>query len=189
MILPQHDLAWVRTADGAARPFDENQLAASIDSAARHLGGEHEWLAHSVAAAIHLYACECLPQRTIAADEIAEVVEAVLMKLGYTELAMAYRQRHQTAEVRLDGITGQSPAGFELEFFRQLDTALRPITSEDLAVMHLRGLRGCVMQLRGARRWCVGCRSLAEEIVEHVRARATQLRPANLVALRLAVVE
>jgi hypothetical protein len=189
MILPQHDLAWVKPADGIARPFDECRLAASIEAAVLHLGVDHDWLASSIAASIHLYACECAPRRILDAGEIAGLVESVLEMLGYAEMATAYRQRQQRAEIRLDQIVAEASAGFELEFFRRLDTALRPITSDTLAVMHVSGLRGCVMRLRGARRWCVGCRMLAEEIVGYVRSRAGQLRPAHFVALRLAVGE
>jgi len=46
-----------------------------------------------------------------------------------------------------------------------------------------------VMQLRGARRWTVGCRELAEEIVDYVRERVARVRPAKAECLRLAVVE
>jgi hypothetical protein len=56
-------------------------------------------------------------------------------------------------------------------------------------MVRLCGLRACVMQLRGARRWGAGCRQLAEEIITHVRSRVSGLRPEGAEPLRLAVLE
>jgi hypothetical protein len=36
-------------------------------------------------------------------------------------------------------------------------------------VLRFRGLRGCVKQLTGARRWCVRCQDLEGEIVAYLR--------------------
>jgi hypothetical protein len=58
-----------------------------------------------------------------------------------------------------------------------------------LSAMEVDGLRACVMQLRGARRWTAGCREFAEEIVEYVRVRVARVRPAQAASLQLAVVE
>jgi hypothetical protein len=55
--------------------------------------------------------------------------------------------------------------------------------------MEVNGLRACVMQLRGGRRWSEGCRRLAEEIVAHVRERVARVRPPQAACLQLAVVE
>ena len=54
------------------------------------------------------------------AGEIERIVFEVLTMLTCDDIALAYANRHEWAEIRLDQI-----AGFELEFYRQLDGALR----------------------------------------------------------------
>ncbi len=80
-------------------------------------------------------------------------------------------------------------AGFELEFFQELDHALSAAANRRLVAMRIDGLRACVMKLRGARRWTAECRRLAEDIVEHVRGRVVRMRSPRAASLKLAVVE
>jgi hypothetical protein len=187
MILPRDDIAWVRAEDGQLTAFDERRLAESIQRAAELVGHRGWWPAESIAAAIHMYAAECMKARAIPASEVARVVAEVLAMLGYAEIAQAYARRGERKEIRLDEMVAQSSGGFELGFFRQLDTALRAVADEELSIVRLCGLRACVMQLRGAHRWGASCRQLAEEIVGYVRARASNIRPDHAAALRLAV--
>ena len=189
MILSRDDIVWVRAEDGQLTPFDERQLAGSIQRAAE-LVGHRDWLvAESVAAAIHHYMVECTGEQTIAASKVASIAVKLLAMLGYVEISQAYARRGERTEIRLDEMLAQASGGFELGFFRQLDTALRAVADEELSIVRLCGLRACVMQLRGAHRWGASCRQLAEEIVGHVRTRASNIRPDHAGALRLAVLE
>ncbi len=185
MILPRMDIAWVRGSDGRLTPFDLDRLARSVALACEFTGHSDRLLAESVAAAVHQYACECEPGRVIAAGEIERIVLGVLTALACEDVARAYASRREWAEIRLDQI-----GGFELEFYRQLDEALRAASAtEEMAMVHLRGLRACVMRLRGARRWGDSCRALADEIVGFVRARVAGARPATAGALSLEVLD
>jgi hypothetical protein len=109
----------------------------------------------------------------------------VLKALTCDHIARAYARRREWTEIHLDEI-----AGFELEFYRQLDEALTTASSaEETSMMQLRGLRACVMRLCGAQRWGESCRTLADEIVDFVRARVVRCRPAAAGALRMEVLE
>ena len=176
MIQLPDDLVWVRAEDDRLTPFDAGRLAKSIQG--------DSLLAESIAAAVELYARECLPRAVISADEIIAIVQSVLTMLGCEPAAQAYALRRCSAQIRLDEL-----AGFELEFFRQLDTALGRAADEEMAHMELRGLRGCVMRLNGAQRWGQRCRVMAEEIIDFARTRAAQIRPPQSAALRLDVFE
>jgi hypothetical protein len=189
MIQQQEDLTWVETADGRRTPFDEARLIASIQTAANRVGHSSECLAESVAAAIHLYARDCTRDQTIETTEIEDVVASVLHMLGYDDIESAYLQRRQLGEIHLDDLVSRSGAGFELNFYHQLDHALQSAADKELALLHVRGLRACVMRLRGANRWGASCRALAEDIVEHVRYRVARLRPPLAAELRLAVLD
>jgi hypothetical protein len=185
MIQLRQDIAWVRADDGRLTPFDSARLTNSIEQACEFAGHADRLLAESVAAAVRHYALECESDHTIAAAEISRIVLAVLKALTCDNIARAYARRREWTEIRLDEITG-----FELEFYRQLDEALRAASgAEETSMMQLRGLRACVMRLRNAQRWGASCRALADEIVEFVRARVTRSRPASAGALRMEVLE
>jgi hypothetical protein len=185
MIQLREDLAWVSADDGRLTPFDADRLIKSIEQACEFAGHADRLLAESVAAAVEHYALECESDHTIAAAEISRIVLAVLRALACEDIAHAYARRREWTEIRLDQISG-----FELEFYRQLDEALRAASgAEETARMQLRGLRACVMRLRHARRWGTSCRALADEIVEFVRARVARSRPASAGALRMEVLE
>ena len=189
MILPREDIAWVEHDDGSRAPFDVVRLTASIHRAAEHAGQPDWWLAESVAAAVHHYACECATAETVTLVEIVNIVVDVLAMLNYTKISAAYAQQQHCVEVRLDELAATPGAAFELEFFSRLDAALRAVADAHLALVQVCGLRACVLQLRSARRWNAGCRKLAEEIIGHVRARIERTRPAQAVSLNVTVVE
>ena len=189
MILAREDIGWVESDDGILTPFDECRLVLSVQRAAAQAGHQEWWPAESIAAAIRLFLIESSEDRTILLGELASLIVEVLEMLGYAEIAQAYISRDQRTEIRLDELAAQSSAGFELQFFHQLDAALQAAADEGLSLVHVRGLRACVMRLRGAHRWGTSCRRFAEDIVDYVRERVSQKRPESAVALRLAVVE
>ena len=170
MIQLRENIAWVSAADGTRKPFDEGRLVASIQRAT----GE-PLLAESITAAVYRYACDKRADQTIPAQEVAELVMSALKMFGLADVAEAYRQRSEWAEIQLNQLA--STGSFELGFYRQLDSELHALTGDQPARLHLRGMRACVMQLRGARRWGESCRALANEILSFVR---TRIQPVNL---------
>jgi hypothetical protein len=186
MIMLCESIGWVQAADGRAMPFDAARLDASILRAASQAGYEDWWLAESVTQAVHEFVCAHCDRQTVSAVALTELVEGVLGALGYKDIAEAHRQRQRCAEVRLDQMTETIS---ELEFFHRLDTALQVVGNDELALVQVRGLRTCVMRLRGAHYWSAGCRRMAEEILGHLRERVARTRQCGVGSLRLAVVE
>ena len=189
MIRAHDNIAWVRFEDGHLAPFDEQQLAMSIQNVAARLGDSDWWLAESIAAAVHAFAVKCRTDKIIDSTDIADVVVSVLAMLGFKDLSQAYARKIRRAEIHLGDLAADVGTAFELEFFRQLDHALGAAADHRLSMLEVDGLRACVMHLRGAQRWTDGCRRFAEEIVEYVRERVVRVRPAQAVRLQLAVVE
>ncbi|HTS18213.1 MAG TPA: ATP cone domain-containing protein [Verrucomicrobiae bacterium] len=189
MIQLQEGVLWVEAADGRRTPFDEQQLALSIQKAAASVGQCDWWLAESIAAAVHAFGKQSRREPVITSREISEIVAAVLATLGYDWISEAYDGGVNRVAIHLNELVWRTDAAFELEFFRQLDRALGAATDHDLIAMRIDGLRACVMQLRGARRWTAECRRLAEEIVEHVRGRVAGMRTPEAASLKLAVME
>jgi hypothetical protein len=185
MIQLRQDIAWVRAEDGRLMPFDTDRLTKSIEQACEFVGHADRLLAESVAAAIHHYVGEQESDRTISASEISRIVLMVLSTLTRDCIARAYARRREWTEIRLDEL-----GGFELDFYRQLDEALRTASvTDETSMMQLRGLRACVMRLCGAQRWGESCRALADEIVDFVRVRVLRTRPSSAGALRMEVLE
>jgi hypothetical protein len=189
MILPREDIAWIKADDGCVVPFDGERLVDSIQRAAAQIGHADPLLAESIAAALQLFVCESGGGQTLPACEMADLVASVLSMLGLDEVARAYKLQEHHTQIRLDEMAVQAGAGLELDFFRQLDAALGAAADNHASRLEVGGLRACVMRLRGARRWCASCRTLAEEIVNHVRARMALMRLPEAAELRLAVVE
>ena len=190
MIQSREDIAWVRGPDGRQTPFDVSRLEQSIQVACEFTGHADQLLAESVAAAVYHYTCLCETDRTIAAAEIARIVLSVLTELTCDDVARAYSRRGEWTEIRLDELAARANPVLELEFYRQLDAALRAASgAEEMAMVHLRGLRACVMRLRGAHRWGRGCRALADDIVDFIRMRVVRTRPAQAGVLSLELLE
>lgn len=189
MIQLHDDIAWVKFADGRLVPFDEHRLALSIQKVAESIGDSDWWLAESIAAAVHVYAVKSRSDGVIPSGEIAEIVATVLSTLGYERISEAYSGCTDRVAIHLNELAGRRSAAFELEFFQRLDRALGAAANRRLLVIEVDGLRACVMQLRGARRWTAGCRRFAEDLVDYVRERVARARPPQAAGLRLAVVE
>ncbi len=189
MIQLHTDVLWVRAEDGRLAPFDEQRLALSIQKVAENVGHSDWWLAESIAAAVHAFAVKSRSERVIPSKEIADIVATVLATLGYDWISEAYAGDANRVAIHLNELAWRTNAGFELEFFQQLDHALSAAANRRLVAMRIDGLRACVMQLRGTRRWTAGSRRLAEDIVEHVRERVVRMRSPRAASLKLAVVE
>ena len=97
-----------------------------------------------------------------------EALEKVLrgFKLQAPEEPTSPRGVRESDLCRLASESGQ---GCELFFFPKLRDELREQLRHEPRLVRFRGLRGCVKQLAGARRWNSNCRSLEEQIVAYLR--------------------
>ena len=68
--------------------------------------------------------------------------------------------------VRLAGEAGE---GLELFFFPRLRCEFQRLLAEAPRTLRFHGLRDCVKQLTGARRWDKRCRAMQEQIVAFLR--------------------
>lgn len=91
----------------------------------------------------------------------AEDPPASLPPTGSASLAV------EESDLRL--LACESLKGFELAFFPRLRDELSERMDRAPRVMRFKGLRGCVKQLVGARRWTGRCQQLNDQIVEFIR--------------------
>jgi hypothetical protein len=68
-------------------------------------------------------------------------------------------------------------------FFSRLKQELDEKLGESPQILHFKGLRGCVKQLIGARRWSGRCQQLNDQIVNYLRAGWERGKPGDSCAL------
>jgi hypothetical protein len=138
------------------------------------VGGGDGWLdpevlRHAAASVFHYFKAE-LCRESVTVGEFAGALEKVLRNLGFIIHAGAVEPRSQEIiEADLGLMARESGGGFELFFFPRLRDELRAQLRHSPRVLRFRGLRGCVKQLAGARRWSGRCEKLRDNIVEYLR--------------------
>jgi len=79
------------------------------------------------------------------------------------------------ADLRL--LACESGKGYELAFFSRLRVEMRQQLMRCPRVLRFTGLRPCVKQLAGARRWTERCQRLSDHIVEYLRLCLSEHQP------------
>ena len=130
---------------------------------------EPETLRHAAASVFHYFKIE-LAREAVTIGEFSLALEKALHHLGYTIRAHDSGTRPgdigHTDLVRLVSDAGDS---LELFFFPRLRDELRIQLRQSPRVVRFRGLRRCVKQIAGARRWSSRCEQLQDQIVEFLR--------------------
>ena len=130
---------------------------------------DSEFVHHATKAVFHYFKHE-LGRQTVSAGEFAGALEKVLRGFAVTaQLAPAANPEPQVLESDLCRLARESGPGRELVFFPRLRAELQRHLQQAPRALRFRGLRGCVKQLTGARRWSRRCQSLEGEIVAYLR--------------------
>ena len=126
-----------------------------------------EMLRHAASSVFHYFKVElCRESVTIA--EFSSALEKVLRHLGYT-IQGSETGAPDISRADLGLLARESGDSLELFFFPRLRTELHLRLQQSPRVLHFRGLRGCVKQLAGARRWSPRCEQIQDRIVEFLR--------------------
>jgi hypothetical protein len=177
MILLRPDCLVFRTTDGENIPCSAHEVTVEL------MGDSTEWLdadmiEHAAGAVLHYFKSE-KGQDTVSVAEFSEALERVLRGLGLNvkasdgvEAPLAEAESlppPRVVEANLQELAGEANLGCELVFFPRLrDTIRRELDGTPL-LLRFRGLRGCVKQLAGAKRWGPHCQALSDQIVDYLR--------------------
>ena len=102
--------------------------------------------------------------------EFSRALATVLRGFGMSvNSAEAEAPPRRISESDLRQLACESGKGFELAFFPLLREELRQQLNQSPHVVRFKGLRSCVKQLAGARRWTERCQSLSDQIVDYLR--------------------
>ena len=128
-----------------------------------------EFIGHATKAVFHYFKHE-LGRQAVSASEFAGALEKVLRGFAATaQVSATPNSEPRVLESDLCRLAHESGLGRELVFFPRLRAELQRHLQQSPRVLRFRGLRGCVKQLTGARRWGLRCRTLEEEIVAYLR--------------------
>jgi hypothetical protein len=172
MIQLNPDCLIFRTADGDNIPCSAELVTIElIGDAISEL--DPEIIENASAAVLHYFKQE-LGRDHVTVAEFSEALEKVLRNFGLVvkkvEEKKEARKMPTVVDDDLRQIASECGKGFELFFFSNLREHLRTkISTGSPEIIRFNGLRGCVKQLVGARRWTPRCQILNDQIVEYLR--------------------
>lgn len=180
MIALASDCLLFQTSNGESIPFSAEMI--SVELTGEGIGEfDPEFLKHAASAVFHYFKHD-LGRVTVTVGEFAGALEKVLRGFGL-EADDEASQSTEPGDLREDRKPGdprvlktdlrrlacESGKGCELFFFPRLRDELRQQLLQYPHVLHFGGLRSCVKQLTGARRWSPRCQTLHDQIVEFLR--------------------
>ena len=181
MIALAFDCLLFQTSNGESIPFSAEMI--SVELSGDGIGEfDQEFLKDAASAVFHYFKND-LKRVTVTVGEFAGALEKVLRGFGLRSEADEQNGEHAEefpaeedsfperrvlkSDLRL--LACESGKGFELFFFPRLRDEMRQQLLLGPEVLHFRGLRSCVKQLTGARRWSPRCQTLQDQIVEYLR--------------------
>jgi hypothetical protein len=168
MITLAADCLVFQLASGENVPFSADMISVDLAGETGKLFDE-EFVRNATKAVFYYFKHE-KGRQTVSIGEFAEALEHVLG--GFAEAADLPVQGDSSREMvesDLALLARETSTGCELLFFQRLRQEVRRHAQENREVLRFSGLRECVKQLLGARRWGGRCRSLEEQILSYLR--------------------
>ncbi len=171
MIALASDCLVFRLASGESVAVSAEMLSVELMGSTLELF-DAEFVRHAAHAVFHYFQRD-QGREMVTVGEFTEALEKVLrgLNLGGSkgEATGQTADSHATTELDLARLARESGEGCELFFFPRLRDELRQHLGRAPRILRFHGLRGCVKELAGARRWTVKCQVLEERIVTFLR--------------------
>jgi len=128
-----------------------------------------ELIESAAAAVLHYFRAE-QGLKTVPLREFADAMILVLKGFGFkVQLNGEAPDPPRVVEADLEFMVKDCGDAFELAFFPRLKQELAEHLQTAPRMIRFTGLRSCVMQLAGSRRWGPRCQALNDRIVEYLR--------------------
>jgi len=129
-----------------------------------------ELIRNAARAVLHYFKIE-MGRTSVSVGEFSDALASVLRGFGLSVKPSAKLETSRPVrESDLGRLARESGKGFELAFFPLLRAELRKQLGQSPCLVRFTGLRNCVKQLAGARRWTGSCQRLNDRIVEYLRS-------------------
>jgi len=173
MIQLAEDCLVFQTAAGEHIPYSSEMISVEVMGDQASLF-DPEFLKHAAAAVFHYFRDE-LGRETVSVAEFTLALEKVLRGFNLdAEVAEADEPNPRILQSDLSQLVKSASTDGELFFFPRLRDELRAQLRLGPQMVCFQGLRKCVKQLTGARRWNNRCQSLNDQIVEFLRSCMSQ---------------
>ena len=167
MIQLHPDCLIFRTSQGELIPCSAESVTIELIGDASSLL-DPDIVREAAAAVVH-YFKEDLGQHTVSVAEFSDALERALRVFGFEVTTTALENGRAPAGVDLRELAAASD-DFELSFFKQLrDEFHKQAALESAEVVRFWGLRGCVKQIVGRKRWCQRCERFSDQVVAFLR--------------------
>jgi len=154
--------------NGESVPCSADMIAVEIVGETNSLL-EPETLRHAAASVFHYFKTE-LARESVTIGEFSLALEKTLHHLGYSIHAHPPGgEPGEISDADLGLLARETGGSLELHFFPRLRDEMRIRLRTSPRVLRFHGLRGCVKQLAGARRWSPRCEQLQDQIVNYLR--------------------
>jgi hypothetical protein len=164
MIALHSDCLLFRLNNGESVPCSPDMIAVEIVGEANTLL-DSETLRHAAASVFHYFKTD-LARQVVTIGEFSLALEKALHHLGYSiHTQSAPGDETDISDADLALLASETCDSLELFFFPRLRDELRVRLRSSPRMVRFRGLRGCVKQLAGARRWTSRCEQLQDQIV------------------------
>jgi hypothetical protein len=168
MIQLHPDCLLFKTPGGEAIPCSAELISVNLLGEAADLL-DHDLVENAARAVLHYFKVE-QGKTFVSMREFSLVLAKVLRGFGLSvNQAEAAAPPRRISESDLRQLACESGKGFELAFFPRLRDELRQQLNQSPQVLRFKGLRSCVKQLAGARRWTDRCQCLSDQIVDYLR--------------------
>lgn len=167
MISLAHDCMLFELSSGESIPFSAEMISVELmGEAASQL--DPVVIRNAAAAVFHYFRYE-LERDSVTVGEFALMLEKVLRGLGLNVRPSDVSPPPADPGADLVVLARECGDARELVFFPRLRSALRVQLQVSPRMVRFRGLRRCVKQLAGVRRWCPRCESLQDQILDYLR--------------------
>ena len=165
MIAFAADVLIFELSNGDHVPYSAEMISVELMGETADLFDE-DFVRHASKAVFHYFRVE-LERRCVPLSEFADALEKVLRGLALHPAPKP--PVHTVLETDLCQIACETGKGCELFFFPRLRQEIQNCLRQAPLVLKFHGLRSCVKQLLGVRRWTPQCQVLEEQIVEYLR--------------------
>jgi hypothetical protein len=171
MILLRPDCLVFETAAGEHIPCAAKEITFElVGEAAKWL--DAETIENAAAAVLHYFRTE-RKQESVSVAQFASALEKVFVELGLevkmSEVPAAQASQAPNRPLVEADLRGLADDGGELFFFPRLREEVRRRLDGTPRVLRFHGLRDCVKQITGSKRWGARCRALNDQIVDYLR--------------------
>ena len=176
MIILAEDCLVLRDASGEGIPCSAETISVELIGENASMF-DAEFIKQAAGAVLHYFRDE-LGRTSVTMAEFSMALENVLLgfklaagkKVAADKKAAAADPAARIAQSDLCRLAAETDNGGELIFFPRLRNELRAQLLQSPRLLCFRGIRNCVKQLTGARRWSHRCQSLHDQIVEFLRS-------------------